>query len=511
MPLAISDLAIVAARRRTHRPALLLPRAHLVWKRIRRRHMVQLCRRLVVPRPPRLAAVHAHHRALVAHQQHNLRVRGIHPHILVVVAARSSPETHPRLAAVFRLAGHNAGRIHHVRIGRVRHRDRQITAANLHRRTSIVGDLSPALARVVRPVETQPASARIWPFVLRRQRRIQPPRLALRHRHVNLHQVRRQPLLQLRPRCAPIGRLEQPTMGALIAVLVLPRSQPRIPHRRIHHLRIGRIEHHVRPARVLVLVQHLGPALAAILRAEDSPLRIRPIRMPQNRRKQPVRIGRINRQRRNLLPIAQSQMHPRRPRIGRAVNSIAYRKIRPMQPLAARNIDDVVVRGRHRDRPNRLGVLAIEDRLPRPPVVVRLPHPAVHLPDVKDVRLVRHTRRRPRPSPAKRPNHPPPHLRQPRRSIGRRCRRHSSRARAPRRQGLRRGSILVRCPRHSLSIHSPGSRCLRRRISVRHPRRKTSRRWNQRRRHSQQRNRSAPTQPKSRHSPFCLTIDLGGK
>src|SRR3982751_5241792 len=62
-----------------------------------------------------------------------------------------------------------------------------------------------------------------------------------------------------------------------------------------------------------------------------------------------------------------------------------------MEAPAASNLDTVGVWPCHCDRANRLGRLRVEDWIPCAPVVVRLPHAAVHLTDVKDVRLRRHT------------------------------------------------------------------------------------------------------------------------
>src|SRR6516162_9583033 len=86
-PVAKCDLAVVTAARDTDRAALLLAAVHPVGEAVVGNDVIELCRGLVVPRTPRLATVNAHDGALVAHQQNDVRVTGIDPDVLVVVAA----------------------------------------------------------------------------------------------------------------------------------------------------------------------------------------------------------------------------------------------------------------------------------------------------------------------------------------------------------------------------------------------------------------------------------------
>ena len=89
--------------------------------RLLRRDVVDLRRRLVVPRAPRRRAVHAHHRALVAGEHHAIRVLGIHPDLVVVVAAWRTLPRHKRLSGVFRAVRR---RVDHIRLIRVHRIDR---------------------------------------------------------------------------------------------------------------------------------------------------------------------------------------------------------------------------------------------------------------------------------------------------------------------------------------------------------------------------------------------------
>src|SRR4029077_19597116 len=67
-PVAERNRAIVATAFDSDRTAFLLTAVKPVRKRVVRAHMIQLRRRLVVPRPPALAAIHGDDRALVRAQ-----------------------------------------------------------------------------------------------------------------------------------------------------------------------------------------------------------------------------------------------------------------------------------------------------------------------------------------------------------------------------------------------------------------------------------------------------------
>src|SRR6202035_4455723 len=82
-------------------------------------------------------------------------------------------------------------------------------------------------------------------------------------------------------------------------------------------------------------------------------------------------------------------MRPRLASIDRFVDSIADRKIRPMQSFATADINDVRICSRHGDRADRRRRLIVKDWLPRAAVVGGLKNAAVHRRHVKDIRLRR--------------------------------------------------------------------------------------------------------------------------
>ena len=407
MPFAVRNLAIIPARGNAHRSALLLPAAHAIRKSLRRANVIHLRRRLVVPGTPSLAAIHRHQRPLIGHQQNNFRIIRIDPKILIIIPARRPANARPGLPTVRRTHRHNARAINHIRIFRVRPRDRQISAANTHSRSRIGGNLRPIFPRIIRAIKSQPFPRSIFPSLVRPHRRIDPLRIAGRHGNINLHQVFRQPIRQLLPSTAAIGRFKKPAARPAVRIPILPRPLARFPQTRIQHIRIRRVHLNIRPARILILIKHAFPSLPAIHRTKNPALLIRTKRMPQHRRKQSIRIRRINHHRRNLLAIAQTKMRPGFSSIARFINSISHRKVRPLQSLPASHINNVRIRRRHRNRPNRLRRLRIKNRRPSPPIIIRFPNPAIHCPDIKQIRRARNASHSPSPPPAKWPNRTP--------------------------------------------------------------------------------------------------------
>ena len=74
--------------------------------------------------------------------------------------------------------------------------------------------------------------------------------------------------------------------------------------------------------------------------------------MTEDRHEDAVRVGRIDRDARDLLAIAQPEMLPRAPRIVRAIEAVAGGQIGALQSFAAAHVDDVGVRRRYLDRPD---------------------------------------------------------------------------------------------------------------------------------------------------------------
>src|SRR4051812_28457412 len=100
MPIAEGDLAIITATGDAGRTRLLLPAADSIWKRVVRDDVIERRRRLIVPRAPAVAAVHADDRALIARDDHRVRIVRIDPDAVVVVTAGRAPKRPEGLPAI---------------------------------------------------------------------------------------------------------------------------------------------------------------------------------------------------------------------------------------------------------------------------------------------------------------------------------------------------------------------------------------------------------------------------
>src|SRR6185437_1855597 len=100
MPVAVGDLAVVAATRHPGRSALLLAAVDAIRKSVVGGDVEHLPGRLIVPRAPRLTAVHGDRRALVAADQDDVRVVRVDPNAVVVVAARRAFDGREGVSAI---------------------------------------------------------------------------------------------------------------------------------------------------------------------------------------------------------------------------------------------------------------------------------------------------------------------------------------------------------------------------------------------------------------------------
>src|SRR5262249_25650953 len=133
--------------------------------------VIELSGRLVVPRAPGLAAVDADDRALVAGEQDDLRVVGVDPDGVVIVAAGCTLDGSKCLAAVGGAIGRSVGDVDDVWVLRVCPYLSKI--ATPPPKTPVAVDALPALAGVVGPVDA--------PQLRRVDHGVEPLRIAGRH------------------------------------------------------------------------------------------------------------------------------------------------------------------------------------------------------------------------------------------------------------------------------------------------------------------------------------------
>src|SRR5205085_11290316 len=123
------------------------------------------------------------------------------------------------------------------------------------------------------------------------------------------------------PRPAAVDRFENAAVRPIPGT-VFPRTFPRFPERRVNDLRIGRIDLHVGSAGIFILAERFLERLPAVSRKINAALFVRPVRMTCDSDKQPIRILWVNRDRGNLLALAQAEVGPRLSRVGRFVNAV---------------------------------------------------------------------------------------------------------------------------------------------------------------------------------------------
>src|SRR5262249_17878642 len=122
---------------------------------------------------------------------------------------------------------------------------------------------------------------------------------------------------------------------------VLPGTLPRGPQVGVECLRVPRVERERDRAGVLVLVQHLLPATAAIRGPEHAALLVWAIRMSEDGHVDTVRILRINEHGTNLLAVTKPQVLPALAPIDRFVDAVAHGQIGSLQPFAAAHVNDL--------------------------------------------------------------------------------------------------------------------------------------------------------------------------
>src|SRR5258706_1225738 len=206
-------------------------------------------------------------------------------------------------------------------------------------------------------------------------------------RDVDLREILGESVGKRMPCASAIGGFEQSAASSVDFVIVLPGSFARFPHGGINYVGIRGVDLYVGGSGVLVFVNDLLPSLAAVSRTEQAALFIGAVGMAEHGCKNPVRIAWVDGECGNLQAITQAEMSPGFTGGRRFVDSVAHRKIGAMEAFAAGDINDIGIRGSDGDGADRLGGFVVEDRVPGAAVIVRLPHAAVDLANVANIRL----------------------------------------------------------------------------------------------------------------------------
>ena len=330
LPVAEREHALARPRADTHAAAVLLRAVEPVGEAVVRGHVIDLRGRLVVPGAPRLPAVHAHDRALVAAEHHAVAVLRIDPQLVIVVSARRPFDRHERLTRVRR---HVSGGVHDIGTVGISRIDRHgFEVPPTAPQPGFAVDASPCGARVVRKID----SAGCWRGFRRgaaaaaeasrhRAARIvhhrpQPPRIARRNRDPDpSHElVRGQAAAQLLPRIAAVNRFVQAATRQVRGRIHRPWRTPRRPQRSVQHpwiLWVDRQVHRADVVRIARLIENLLPCRAPVHRPVDAALRIGVVHMAERRDVHTVRVGRVHHHATDLPRALQSDVLPRLSRV----------------------------------------------------------------------------------------------------------------------------------------------------------------------------------------------------
>ena len=213
--------------------------------------------------------------------------------------------------------------------------------------------------------------------------------------------------IELAPRRAAVGRLEQTAARTVRRRIHAPRRTARIPERRVDGARVTRIEREIDGAEVVAPEQHLLPRRAAVARTIDAAVRVRAVRMPERGDEDDVGIGRVDDDARDLTRVVEAQVRPIRTGVGGLVHAVAVGDLRPHVRLAGPDINDAGIRRRHRDSADRRHRLRVEDRKPGAARVGRLPDAAPDGSEIEDVDLSWHSGDAVHAPAAERPDQPP--------------------------------------------------------------------------------------------------------
>ena len=152
-----------------------------------------------------------------------------------------------------------------------------------------------------------------------------------------------------------------------------------------------RIDGEVDRARLVVFVENLVPRFAAVGRAKNTALWIRPVCMTECRDEYVIGIVWIDPNPRNVLRVLQSDVLPRLATVGCFVHFVAIGNISAQAGLARPDVDDVGIRFRYRNRTNRCNDTLVGNWLPAHPAIRRTPHAASDRAEVKRIGIARNS------------------------------------------------------------------------------------------------------------------------
>ena len=156
-PIQIGDRSKISSTTCTHDSAILLSCVNPVRKIVAYGDMIDLSRRLVIPRTPSRASIKGNSCALVTTEKNSAGIVRINPHIVRIVSARSTLESFESVSTIGRAVDASSNCIDDVGISRVNKDTRRIVALSVGNSRIICRHFSPISAAVVGSIQSKDA------------------------------------------------------------------------------------------------------------------------------------------------------------------------------------------------------------------------------------------------------------------------------------------------------------------------------------------------------------------
>ena len=328
--------------------------------------MIHLAGRLIEPFTPGVPAVERDYCALVCAFQDSLRIIRIDPEHVIVFATWLTFPGREGLAAIDGAIRRSLHHVNHIGVFRIYIRTTEIAATN---HSWIFVTLLPRRAAVVRAKETL-IQNRVNALAFRARRD--------RHTDSTPRIVRQARAADWLPRRAPISRFVNlrltyrwPSAGRI--------DLKRIG-RRVYYSGVVRRGAHINNCGLVIFEKDSVPGFAPVRCLEQTALRTSREDVKTTNQHN-VRIARIDDDRRDVVDISQSDIHPSHAGVSGLVDSIAF------QIFTCADIDHIRIRSRDRQCADRRHMRVVKNRLPNPPAIHGLPQPAARRAEIIARRL----------------------------------------------------------------------------------------------------------------------------
>ena len=363
VPVRIAYAAAQRLRRPAQRVVVLRAAVDVVERLVvGGRDLVELGQRQVGEEVPVLAEVMSLVQPAVVAEDQMLGVVRVEGDRVMVHVHALRGEPAPRLAPVVGHLDEGVERVDAVEAVRV-----GVELVVVHRRARLVArGAAPVLAHVLAAEGAAVAHRRL-------DDRVEHVRVDRRDCHPDPPLVaRRQPAVDRAPGVASVRGLVD--ARARPAVDHRPLVPAALPRRRVHHVRVARVEVDFVDARVLVDFEDPLPGVSAVGGAVEAALAARRPERSLRRDEDGARVVGVDRDHADVAGRLQPHVRERTPAVNRLVDAVAVSHRALAVVLAGADPEGEVVVRVERDRADRVRAVVVEDRRPGGARVARLPH-----------------------------------------------------------------------------------------------------------------------------------------